>query len=166
MRILSRTEQKGFTLIELVIYIALISVLLLVISQIFIASLDAQTESEAVSSVDQDGRFLLSRLSYDMSRADDVIEPVSFGTPASTLILLINGDTYTYSQNGNQLQVTGPFGTDQLTSSLTRLRSLSFEKLGNTDGLPTIRVHFTLESVTIAETGVKVESFQSTFGLR
>lgn len=158
--------HKGFTLIELVIYIALISVLLLIISQIFIASLDVQMESEAVSSVDQDGRFLLSRLGYDIGRAESVAVPSSFGTPSETLTLIINGDTYTYERQNDQLLLTGPLGDDQLTSSLTKLTSLSFETIGNTGGVPTVQVSFTLESVTISETGVKEETYQTTFGLR
>lgn len=57
--------KKAFTLIELLIYMALVGLFLVVLTNMLVTILEAQAESTAVSLVDIDGRFILARLSYD-----------------------------------------------------------------------------------------------------
>lgn len=57
--------KKAFTLIELLIYMALVGLFLVVLTNMLVTILETQAESAAVSLVDIDGRFILARLSYD-----------------------------------------------------------------------------------------------------
>ena len=57
--LLKKKNQKGSTFIETVLYIAIFSILLVIFLQMFTAIIDIQLESEAKSSVLQDGRFIL-----------------------------------------------------------------------------------------------------------
>src|SRR5688572_24260327 len=68
-------SQKGFSLVELLIVMGLMSILLLVLTDMFTSMLNVQTSTKAHSSVTEDGRFILSRLSYDVQRASSVTTP-------------------------------------------------------------------------------------------
>src|SRR5579859_4809889 len=71
-------NQKGVTLIELIIYMGIFSTLLMVLVQLFGSIVNVSLESQSNSSVSQDSRFILSRMSYDIRLAD----PTSFTQPS------------------------------------------------------------------------------------
>src|SRR3989338_7347848 len=48
-------SQKGVSMVELVLYMAILSVLLTILTSVFVSALDVQSESQATSSVEQDG---------------------------------------------------------------------------------------------------------------
>src|SRR3989344_3435349 len=92
-------KSSGFTLVELLISMGLLAIILSVLTSLFVSVIEAQLESQATSSVDQDGRFVLARLSYDIHRADGVngiITPSTLGGQGPTLQIAISGTTSTY----------------------------------------------------------------------
>src|SRR3989344_6301854 len=99
--------QKGFTLIELIIYMGLLVILLSVLTSIFMSSLDVQLESQANSAVEQDGSYILSRLAYDIHRAEAISIPDMPGSPgdqADNFRIVVNSVNYSYSIDaGNNL---------------------------------------------------------------
>src|SRR5687768_16701793 len=96
-------NQKGFTLVELLIVMGLFGILLTVVTDMFVSTLSLQTESAAHSSVSQDGRFILSRLSYDIERASSITTPASLGASGSTLSMVVGGVAYSYALAGSNL---------------------------------------------------------------
>ena len=108
---------------------------------------------EATSSVEEDGRFILSRLAYDINRATSVSIPPQIGQTRSNLRMDIAGDTYEYSENARSLQLSNNFGTDIINSSETTVSNLSFQKIGNTGGKETVKFQFTLTSRTLRPQG-------------
>src|SRR3989344_9090196 len=70
---------RGVTLIELLLYMGLLALFLLVLTDIFVAITSVRTETETTSAVEQDGRFIISRLAYDVSRADSISIPPQLG---------------------------------------------------------------------------------------
>ncbi len=159
-------HQSGFTLIELAIYMGILSILLFVLTNFFITALDTQLESQATSSVDQDSKFILNRLSYDITNADNVTIPLNPGDQTNSLQLVKNGITYTYSLNGTSLTITDNVGTDVLNSIGTTISNLSFQKIGYAGEKPTVQIKFTINSVAVKKGGNDSESFQTTMGLR
>src|SRR5688572_12402979 len=115
---LRRGHHTGFTLVELLITMGLLSIFMLVITDIFAAVVDVRTESEATSAVSEDSRFLLARLSYDVQRASAVTTPAALGGASGTLGLTIGGVAHTYAVSGGNLQLTNP-SADNLNSSET-----------------------------------------------
>src|SRR3990167_8822134 len=103
-RLLTTDYKRGFTLIEIIIYMALLSIFLLTLTDIFVSILDVQLESDATSAVEQDGRFLLSRLAYDINRANAITIPGAIGSSSNSLEMTIAADTYTYTLSGSDLQ--------------------------------------------------------------
>lgn len=158
--------QAAFTLIEMIVYMSLLSILLMVLTGIFASALEVQKETEATSSVEQDGRFLLSRLAFDIERADTLVIPVNLGDTSSTLQIKIGGIDYAYSLAGGNLTLINNQGADMLNSFDTGISNLSLQRLGNTTGKNTIRVSFTVTSKTARAGGPEVKNYQTTIGLR
>jgi Tfp pilus assembly protein PilW len=154
--------QKGFTIVELVLYGALVTILLSIVSQLFVSTLDVQESSESYSAVQQDGRYILSRISYDVKRATAITAPSTLGSPASSLTLTINAVPYTCSLTAGNLLCGGV----QLNSYGSTVSALSFTRYGNVGGKNSIQMSFTLTSVVRRNSGPESRSFSTTVGLR
>lgn len=161
-------NQKGVTLIELLLYMALLTILVTLISGIFSSVLDSQLEAEATSAVDQDGRYLMARLTRDMQSATAITQPAA-GQQGSTLQITVNSINYTYALNGSgNLQLTNNVGTNNLNSYGTQVSNLNFQRIGSGGTNDTIRVSFTLTSRTTRLAGEQNETraFETTLGLQ
>ena len=158
--------KPGFTLVELLIYMALLSIFLITLTGIFVNIMEVQLESDATSAVDQDGRFILSRLAYDINRANSISIPPQIGQTRSNLRMDIGGETYEYSESAGSLQLRNNFGTDIINGSDTTVSNISFQKIGNAGGKETIKIQFTITSTTQRPSGPETKTFTTTIGLR
>ncbi len=161
-----RMQRTGFTLLELLIFMGLFSVILVVLSSLFAATVQQQLETQGMSAVESDTAYILGRLQYDFDRADAVVTPASYGDITDTLTLDINGQDFTYTINGNSLELTNPTGSFQLQSTRSIVSSLSFQKIGNTGGNPTVRVQMTVSSVAENATGAETSQIDTIFSTR
>lgn len=159
------SSNSGFTLIELVIYIGLLTVMVVVLAEIFLTILDNQSSSRDTSNVAADGRYIYSRFIYDVNRANSITVPASNAIPSTTMTLVINNQNYTYSLSNNNLVLTDPTGSNVLNSQGTILSSLSFTLLGSPSA-KTVQMTFTIKGTTPTNGVVSQESFQTTAGLR
>lgn len=159
--------RKGFTLTEMLVYISILAILVVVLTQAFGSVLNTQLQSEAVSSVVQDTRYIFARLTYDLIRSGTISIPAAVGLSANILQISILGDTHIYSINaqGNMQLVNGS-GTDLLNSFDTSVSNLNFQRLGNTGGKNSIKVSFTMTSRTRSETGFETKDVVTTIGTR
>ena len=158
----------GYTLIELVVYIGILTLLLSVLSSIFSSIVNVQLESTSTSSVNQDGRYLLSKLLYDVKSATTIVTPAAPGDVTSSMQLTINSINYTYSldANNNLQVVDGSTGLPYVLNSYdTSVSGLTFTRVGNGGSSDDVRVSYTLTSRTL-EQGDKREtqSFTTTLG--
>lgn len=144
--------KRGFTIVELLIYMVIMGTMFTVLGGILLSTLDVQMESESVSTIEADGRFLLARLGYDVHRASSLTTP--------NLVLTINGQTYTYSVANSIFQLTTPSGSSHLTSPGVQVSNFSVTQLGNPTGVPTAQIKFTLTN------GHETRNYQTTVGLR
>ncbi len=100
------SPSQGMTLIELVIYMGMLVLLSSGLSSIFSTIVDVQLNSNCTSSVDQDGSYLLAKLTHDVASASTILIPANPGNTSNTLQTTINSINYTYSLNSNNnLQV-------------------------------------------------------------
>lgn len=161
--------KNGFTIAELLVYMGLMSLFLIVLTELFVSSLDTQTAAEALSSVDMSGRFINNRLIYDLQRGKTITTPASLGVAATSMQFTdIDGRTISYALSGNNLNEKISGTTYQLNEYDVNVSSLSFTRIGNGLGKEdTIRVSYILTSVANRETaGPEVRNFQMTVGLR
>ncbi|HYK08691.1 MAG TPA: hypothetical protein VEW42_04300 [Candidatus Eisenbacteria bacterium] len=161
-RIKTTSRESGFTLVELLLYGGLFSVLLVVLLQIFTSLIGVQMESESTSAIAQDGQYVLAKLTYDISRSDAITMPATPGATSSAMTLLIASSSaaYTVSQ-GNLL-----LGTDRINSYATSVSNFIVKRLSNSNNQDSLQVSFILTSKTLVQGENKAETFQTTINRR
>lgn len=158
-------RNRGFTLVELVVYMGLLTIILAILSQIFGSLTDIQLESESNSTLNQDEAFIVSRLGYDIRRASSISTPASNGTGSVTLSLVISGTTYVYSLSNGNLMLNDGTNSWRLNSYNTTVSGLDFDRIGNAGGKSTIRT--TLQLDTLVNTrGNNSKTIVTTVSLR
>ena len=160
-------KNKGFTLVEFLLYMGIFSIFLLITLQMFSAIFGIQLESEATSSAGTDGKYIVQRFTYDVNRASSISNPSVDGTPSDSLTLVVNGQNLIYSLiSGNLILENETTGTiDQLNSSETSVSNLSFMKLDGS-GKDVVQMSFTLTSVTTQRSGKEVVDYKTSAGMR
>lgn len=141
------SHRSGFSIIEMLIYIGIVSVFLVVLGGLFVSILTAQLDAQSTSSIDQDNRYIQARMAYDIHRADNILTPAALGTPASSFSLDIGGVTYTYSIINNQLNLTASGNTQSLTSYASQVSGFTVTRLGNVAGKQSLQISYTLTSL-------------------
>ncbi len=159
-------HRSGFTLIELILFMGLFSILMVVLMRIFTAIVEQQAEVESYSAVESDRLFISRRLAYDIARASAITLPASPGNQGPSLSLTIASQTYTYAlQNGN-LVLTSPTGTDRINQIGTTIPTVNFRRLGNVNGKNSINLFMTVRSRITRPQGFEEKTINTTFGTR
>jgi len=165
-KIIIINTSSGFTLVELLLYMGLLSIILVVFTNIFTAIIDMQLGAQSTSNVSQDGRYTYSRLIYDINTADTVLEPASLGSTSAILRLTKNSQEYSYSLVSDNLVMTDATSAAALNGFNTKLSNLSFQRIGNVNGKHTFRINFTITSRSQLDGTPETKIFQTTAGLR
>lgn len=139
--------KRAFSLIELLLYMALLGLFLIVLTNMLVTALDSQAESTATSLVDIDSRFILARLAYDVSHASGITIPAAAGQTATSLGL----SSGTYAMSGANLVFSGI----QVNSYDSQISNFSVTRIGNT-----LQVSFTVTSGNLSH------AYTTTLGLR
>lgn len=163
-------NNKGFTLVELLLYMGILSVMLSILVTVFVTAVDVQLESEASSSVQRDGTYILAKLAYDVHRGSAITIPPSLGAETNSLKIVIGGVDYTYSLDGNEnLTLLNNLGTDNLNSYDSKVSALTVKRLGNPGGVEdTLKINFILTSRTkrTGTAGYETKNFETNLSLR
>jgi type II secretory pathway pseudopilin PulG len=155
-------RKKGFSLIETLIYLGIFSVFLVISANLFFTSLTTQQESSAISSVNQDGRFILLKIMYDINRSTLISIPQNPGDATSILQLTVDDQEKTYYLENSYIYLNDQNGIHQLNSTNTLADNLNFTKIGGLSGSQTIQVSYKLVDIYNKEN----RNFTSTFGQR
>ncbi len=158
-------KDRGFTLVELLIYSGLLIMLLAMLTRMFTGITDVQLESVATGAVEEDARYIYSRLSYDVSRATSVVTPSNLGDQTNSLTLLVDSIVTTYAISNNNLLLTNNQGANQLNSVGTTISNLSFRRLGNVGGKDSIQMTFTITSTTEQVSGPDTKDMETTIAI-
>jgi type II secretory pathway pseudopilin PulG len=146
--------SRGFTLIELTLYMGIFSILLLVLTQLFTGILSVRAESMATSTLSQDEAYIMSRLTYDIHQASQITFP-SLGISGSTLHLTGSTIDHTYSiQNGTLILTDNTTGTTAAVSGYNSTAAVAFVTIGNSDpgSKVSVSITLTLTSKTLRST--------------
>jgi hypothetical protein len=162
-----KNYTKGTTIIEIILYLGLISIFMVTLTNAFVAGANFKLESESNSTMQTDSQFIFSKLMNDLGNTDSISQPATLGVTTNTLVFTSSGATYTYALIDGDLIRSTNSESLKLNSLDTKLTSISFTRLGNGSGVPTIQVKYDVES-TIVLSGERTEarSFQTTLGLR
>lgn len=89
-------KKNGFTLLELLIYISLVSIISLVLSRMFITINSGKAKISSKSVVDSNIRFAVEKINQDLRSATSITLPASAGATSTSIIIEINSTTITY----------------------------------------------------------------------
>ncbi len=98
--------RDGFTLIEMIMYLAIVSVLLVSISYLMIDIINGQTKSNAGEEVNYTIRTLSRRLTQDIKSAQSI-----FSLSTSNVVLTTPGGTITYNFDVVNFRLTRQLGS-------------------------------------------------------
>ncbi len=158
--------KKGFTIVEMIVYMGLLTVMMVILTRMFTGILDMQLSSTAVGEVEEDSRYVFGRLAYDIGRASDIVTPASPGDSAATLVLTIAGVANTYAISENSLLLANNEGSHNLTSFGSAISNLTFTRLGNPGEKNSIHVQFTIDSTTQTVPPLPSKTLETTIALR
>ncbi|MBD3280814.1 hypothetical protein GF389_04805 [Candidatus Dojkabacteria bacterium] len=139
-------NQKGITLIEILLYLSISSIVLLSVSVFVTSILKSRVKNESIVLVNEEASQIISQLQTEISQADQINSPVK-GTSASSLEFQIAGDpieTISLQTNTVVYTITGNSGI-ALNSSNTNITSLNFTRMNATNDNESIKVEFTME---------------------
>lgn len=134
-------QPQAFSLIELLIYISLISVISLVISTTFITFSRGRGQVEARGEVNSNLNFAVEKISQDLRLASAVANPSPAGnTSNGTLVATVSGSTVTYCIASNQLRrQVGAGSCDSNSPTITSpnviISAANFTRLENTNSV-------------------------------
>lgn len=161
-------SQKGITVVELLLYMGILSILLTILTSVFVSALDVQSESNATSSVEQDGNYILARLAYDVHRAQSINIPAINGATSNSFQIVVTGVNYTYSVDANNnLILTNNLGVNNLNNYGTSASDFSVRRLGNAGGVEdTLKINLKITSREKRVSGYEVKNFKTNLSLR
>lgn len=123
-------KNLGFTLIELVIYVSILSIITLVVADSFIALNKGRAGVEAKSDLNSNLRFATEKMKRDISSASNLVTPANITASTTVLELTIASNSVKYTTNNNRVtrQVDAlPF--EYITSDTIKINNLFFSKL-------------------------------------
>lgn len=159
-------SQRGFTLVELAIYMGISMMILLLLTSLLSAILSTRLTTQSTIGIAQDGRYIYVRLIYDINHADSITTPANLGNTSNTLVLTTNGTQYTYRIQDGNLILVDPQGLHSMNGPDTTISGLTFQRIGNVNGKHTIRINYVITSKVLSKGTLDSQAFQTTAGLR
>ncbi len=144
-------NKAGFTLIEVVIYIALFSILMgsafIVAYQLIQSSGNLSTKN----TIQEEGNFVIRKLDWALSGADPTTVSPSSGNSSALSLTKYNGNKINVQQNGTKIEIKEstngntflPITTDNVTVSALNFK---YEALGG------ITITITINGLTFTTT--------------
>ncbi|MFH1392591.1 MAG: prepilin-type N-terminal cleavage/methylation domain-containing protein [bacterium] len=132
------TGSKGITLIELLVGMACFSIVVVLVTGIFVTALGAKKQVKELSVLQDEARYIMDYMAREIRVAK--INEIGGGGK----ILKLNDDAIMYKFQSDQIQRQAGAGLDSLSSNLVKV-SGDFSGNINPNGLVTINM--TLQSV-------------------
>ena len=140
-------KNKGFTLIELIIYISLSSMMLLSITLFAKMILQVRTKNQVMMEVEQQGIQITQILTHAIRNAENIIQPTPPNINSNLILDMLNvsEDPTVFSLDNNVINIQeGVSGQINLSNSRIEVQDLTFQNFSraNTPGI--ISFSFTL----------------------
>lgn len=116
VRRLPSSARRGFTLIEMIIYLSIVSMVLVSLSYLILDIIGGQTKSTASQEVNHNVRFISQQLRNDITSASDI-----GSITAAELTLTLPGDDVTYAFDAGSKTVTRQVGANPAVVLNTQL---------------------------------------------
>ena len=115
MRHLIKRKDKGFTMVELIVAIAIFSIVITIVVSLFMTALKGYRKNLALQNVQDNARFIVDFIAKELRMAT-----INSGTSNSLNITRSDGTAVTYLLSSNNLTRTaggtsGPINSDEVT---------------------------------------------------
>lgn len=161
---MSTHPQQGYTLLELLLYITIVSTLLLAVTAFFGMNAETRIKNQTISEVDQQGTFALNYIAQTLRNATLISAP-AIGTSASQITVTVPTASLSptvFSLSDTTLQVKeGSAAAIPLTSSTVQVSDLTFKNLSRSSTNEIVQISFTLNRVNAS--GRNEFDYQKTF---
>ncbi len=132
------SAQKGFSLLEFLIYIAVLSVVAMVVASMFLSINRGRGQVETVNEVNSNLRFAAEKISQDLRLASSVSIPALAGATSTTITATVSGSGLTYCVSGGKLRRQVGAGacndsSEAITNDSVIVDSLVSTRLENTN---------------------------------
>lgn len=141
------TAKKGLTLIELLLYTAIIGITLAAVSILLFWILQSRVKNQTVAEVEQQGTQVLQIVTQTLRNATTINSP---GPSASAATLSVDtpvgaSNPTVFDLSGGVIRMTEGAGSPTaLTNSLIAVSGLTFQNLTRSGTSGTVRVTFTI----------------------
>ncbi len=156
--------SKGYTLIELLLYVGISAGVLLVSTFFLQALLESRIKNQTIDEVEQQGLQVIHLITQTIRNAENITAPTT-GNSSSSLTLDVSDivdDPTIFDMASSTIQITEGSGSAiSLTNSRVTASSLLFENLSRSDTPGSIRVSFILTHVNVS--GRQEYEFSKTF---
>jgi len=140
--------RKGFTLVELLVYISLVSMMLLAVASFAKIILQARVRNQVISEVEQQGVQVIQIISQTIRNAENITAPASGGgTGGLTLnVISVSQNPTVFSLDSDIIKIKeGSTSQINLTNSKVIASDLIFQNLSRTDTPGIIKYSFVLD---------------------
>ncbi len=157
--------RKGFTLVELLVFAAIFSFVVMAFIAILTTVLGIQARESSQGEVASQSQYLLQQVQYYVERSSLVDIPQDGATSTLKLVMGINAQdpTYLTLNNGTvYLQQTATGTPQALTSAKVSVSNLSFTRRANPPGHDVVAVSFTMAYNTLNPKQMFSQALQTT----
>lgn len=144
-------NNKGFTLMELLVYIGIVGLALTVIMTLTVNIISVKQKSDVSRETQENARFIIQRMTNEIRWANDI---ASFSSNDITL------DTnegpvrfYLDGSSSDQLYIDRDGNTYELTTENIKVSSLNFTRMQPPDAPSSIRIDLRVENRIAVEKG-------------
>lgn len=143
----NRKTKKGFTLVEALLYVSIISALILMMSSFLYLILNSRTKSQAILEVESQGEFVMNQITQAIRNSDSISVPLQ--GLSGQLLTLSNLDssknpTVINLSDGNIQIKEGVSPITSLTSSQVIISDILFRNISKGNSPGAIRIEFTV----------------------
>lgn len=141
------SKKKGFTLMELLLYVGIASIMLFIISLLLSTLLQSRIKNQSIIEVEQQGQFVIQQITQALRNGKEVSNPQFQEEDASLSLITYSVDespTLFYIDEGIIYIKEGSDEAIPLTNSRIQASNLSFSNLTHVDSPEFIRISFTL----------------------
>src|SRR3989339_516454 len=152
---LKKINKKGFTLVEILIYISVLTVICAAIISFLFWAIKTNAKSRAAAEVSDNARRAMETMFYEIRQANSVYAPTSvFGANPGQLSLETkisppDNETKTYNDfylAGGKLYLKREgMLPEQITSDQVRVSNLIFKYLGSSGNLASVQIDLKVE---------------------
>ena len=146
-------KQAGYTLIELLLYVAIVGVLLSAVTAFFGVTTDARIKNQTVNEVNTQGTFAMDYITQTIRNATSVTSPAAAATDSQLTLVVPTGtlSPTVFNLSSGVLQVKeGTATAIALTNSKVQVTNLTVKNLTRSGTSGTVQVSITVSRVNTA----------------